>query len=201
MLKKEKLILDLFKNKCIEFGEFKLKSGIISPIYIDIRKLVSYPKLMKMSVAAYWSVIKKLKFDRIAGVPYAALPICSVISVEYNVPMVYTRKEQQDHGVTKLVQGEYSKNESVIIVDDIITTGDSKFMVIEPLEKSGLKISGIVILIDREQGGEERLLDRGYKLYSVFQITEVLNILFNNHKISKKKFEETVDYVRKTRRD
>lgn len=197
MTKKEKLILALFKNKCIEFGTFKLVSGITSPIYIDIRKLVSFPPLMKRSAAAYWSVIKKLRFDRLTGVPYAALPIASVISVEYNVPLVYTRKEQQDHGITKLVQGEYKKGEKVVVVDDIITTGASKLTVIEPLEKSGLKVKDVVILVDREQGGMEKLAEKGYSLHSVFLVTEVLEVLAKEHKINRKKYKEVLDYIHK----
>jgi orotate phosphoribosyltransferase len=201
MKKKEKLVLDLFKYRCIEFGRFKLKSGIISPIYIDIRKLVSFPKLMKRTAAVYWSILKELKFDRLAGVPYAALPIVSVISVKYNLPLVYTRKEQQNHGITKSVQGEYQKGEKVVVIDDIVTTGDSKLMAIKPLEKSGLKVRDVVILIDREQGGKEKLATKGYKLHAVFLITEVLKILLNKRKISQKKYKKVVDYIDKTRRE
>jgi len=199
MTKKEKLILDLLKNKCIKFGTFTLKSGITSPVYIDIRKLVSFPKLMKNCAAAYWAIVKKLKFDRLAGVPYAALPTASVMSVIYNVPMVYTRKEQQAHGITKLVQGEYKKGERVVIIDDIITTGASKFMVIEPLEKSGVKVKDVVILIDREQGGKEKLAAKGYKLHAVFLMTEVLDLLLKKRKITKEKYQEVVDYINKSR--
>lgn len=195
MTKKEKLILELLKHKCIEFGTFKLVSGILSPIYIDIRKLVSYPKLMKNCADAYWKILKKLKYNRISGVPYAALPIASVISVLYKKPMIYTRKEQQKHGITKLVQGEYNKGEKVVVIDDIITTGNSKIMVIKPLKKSGLKVKDVIILIDREQGGKENLAKKGYKLHSVFLITDVLKVLYKNKKIGKKKYQEVMNYL------
>lgn len=199
MSSKKELVLNLLKNKCIEFGQFKLKSGVMSPIYIDLRKLVSFPKLMKTTATAYWSLIKKLKFDRLAGVPYAAFPIASVISAGYNVPMVYIRKEQQTHGITKLVQGEYKKGERVVLIDDIITTGASKIMTIRPLEKSGLKVTDVVILIDREQGGKEKLAAERYSLHSLFSITEVLDILLKKNRVSSRKYKEVLDYINTSR--
>jgi len=198
--KREKLIIDLFKNKCIDFGKFKLKSGITSPVYIDIRKLVSYPSLMKKCAAAYWQTLKKLNFDRIAGVPYAALPIASVISVEYKVPMVYMRKEKQDHGITKLIQGEYKKGEKVVVIDDIVTTSNSKFIAIKPLEKSGLKVKDVLILLDREQGGKSNLKAKGYNLYSIFMMTEALDILKKYKKITKKKYQEVINYLKDSKK-
>ncbi len=197
--KSEKLLLALFKNKCIELGSFKLKSGIISPIYIDLRKLVSYPSLMRKCAAAYWTLIKKLSFDRLAAVPYAALPIASVISVIYQQPLVYTRKEAQGYGVSKLVQGEYKKGEQVVVIDDIITTGESKLMVIKPLVASGLKVKDVVILIDREQGGAEKLAAKGYQVHAVFYLTKVLEILWKKGKISFKKYQEVLEFLKKTR--
>jgi len=198
-IEKEKLVLKLLKTKCIEFGKFRLVSGITSPIFIDLRKLVSFPHLMEQVVAAYWSVVKKLKFQRIAGVPYAALPMCSVMCVKYNQPMVYTRKEKQKHGITKLVQGEYKRGEKVVVIDDIITTGDSKFISITPLEKSGLKVKDIVILIDREQGGKENLAEKGYHLHTIFVITEILNILLKAKKISGEKYKKVLNYIKESR--
>ena len=201
MTKKEKLVLDLFKNKIIEFGAFKLKSGPISPYYIDIRKLVSYPELLKKVVAAYWSLVKNLKFNRLAGVPYAALPTASVMTVLYNVPMVYTRKEQQKHGITKLVQGEYKKGETVVIIDDIITTGASKLMVIKPLEKSGLKVKDIVLLIDRENGGKEIIEKEGYRLYTVYLMSDIIKFLLTKKKITKNIYNKCINFMEKTRKE
>jgi len=198
---KEKLILELLKHKCIEFGDFKLKSGIASPYYIDIRKLVSYPKLMDQVATLYWSLMKKLKFDKLAGVPYAALPIAAVISVKYNIPWVYTRKEKQSHGITKLVQGEYEKGDKVVVIDDIITTGMSKLMVIEPLKESCLKVKDIVLLVDRENGGKEIIEKKGYKLHTAYLMSEILKLLLNKRKIDKKMFDKCLKFMERTRKD
>lgn len=198
---REKLILELFRKKCIDFGAFKLKSGVMSPYYIDLRKLVSYPRLLKDVAAAYWTIIKKLKFQRLAGVPYAALPIAAVISSEFLVPWLYTRKETQDYGITKMVQGEYKKGDVVVLIDDIITTGASKLMVIEPLEKSGLRVKDVVLLIDRENGGKEILEKEGYKLHTVFLMTEILDILVKRGMVSEGLDKECRLFMEKTKRD
>lgn len=199
MIKKQKLILEMFKLKIIEFGSFKLKSGPVSPYYIDIRKLVSYPDLHKKVAAVYWSLVKKLKFDRLAGVPYAALPLASIMSVMYKTPMVYTRKETQKYGIVKLVQGEYKKGETVVVIDDIITTGVSKIMVIESLRKAGLKVKDIVLLIDRENGGKEIIEEKGYNLHTVFLMTDILNILLKNKKITKKIYDKCIKFMQRTK--
>ena len=84
---------DLLSAGCIKFGEFTLKSGLKSPIYIDLRQIITYPKLLEQIGVAYLHLLKDLKFDRIAGLPYAAIPIATAISLAGNYPMIYPRKE------------------------------------------------------------------------------------------------------------
>jgi len=91
----ENLITKLFEINAVKFGEFKLKSGIMSPIYIDLRVIISYPKVLKMVAEAMWQKIENLNFDIICGVPYTALPIATAISLEHNKPMVMRRKRSK----------------------------------------------------------------------------------------------------------
>ncbi len=182
MVSKQNLIIKLFQIGCIQFGNFTLKSGIKSPVYIDLRILVSYPKILKLIAKEYAKVLKKIDYNRIAAVPYAALPLAAAVSFLLNKPWIYTRKEVKDYGTKRPIEGQYKKGEKIVLIDDLITTGDSKLEVIQPLKNEGLKINDIVVLVDREQGGKEQLTKRGYRLYSVFKFSEMLKILYKKTK-------------------
>ncbi|OGH64391.1 MAG: orotate phosphoribosyltransferase [Candidatus Magasanikbacteria bacterium RIFCSPHIGHO2_01_FULL_41_23] len=174
---KEELIIELHNINAIKFGEFKLKSGIMSPIYLDIRVIISYPKLLQSVVALMWKKISDQHFDLICGVPYTALPIATVMSVEHNVPMVMRRKEVKEYGLKKAIEGNFQPDQNVLVVEDLVTSGSSVFETIAPLEHEGLKVTDIVVLIDREQGGRQHISKKGYNLHSVFTISEMLTVL------------------------
>jgi len=198
MSRKEKLALQLFKAGCLKFGNFLLKSGVKSPVYIDLRTLVSYPKVLKLVAKAYASILKKLKFDRLAAVPYAALPLAGAVSLEMNKPWIYTRKEPKDHGIQKPVEGIFKKGERIVVIDDMVTSGLSKFEIIKALKSLGLKIKDIVVLFDRKQGAKENLRKRGYRLHAVMNFSQWLKILNQKKKLSCKKYEETLDFIKRT---
>lgn len=193
------LTLGLFKIGAIKFGEFTLKSGMISPIYIDLRILPSYPKFLGRVAQAYLPILGKMKFDRIAGIPYAAIPIATAISLLGDIPMIYIRKEVKDYGTKKAIEGVYKEGETVVVIDDLITTGASKLEVIEPLLSAGLKVKEIVVLIDRNQGGKEQLEKKGYHLQAVLNLTEMLDILLKSAKITKGKYRQTKKFLAKNR--
>src|SRR3972149_6742852 len=84
---------DLLRLGCVQFGEFKLKSGLLSPIYLDLRRLVGDSAALSRAAAAYLELLRPLTFDRLAALPYAALPIASAISLQSGWPLIYPRKE------------------------------------------------------------------------------------------------------------
>lgn len=198
-INREAISLKLFEVGCLKFGEFTLKSGMKSPVYIDLRILVSYPKVLKLVGKAFASVLENLEFDRIAAVPYAALPLAAAVSLLMNKPWIYTRKEAKDHGIQKPIEGLYHKGERVVVIDDLITTGASKLEVIQPIEAGGLKVKDIVVLVDREQGGKEQLAEKGYKLHGIINFSAMLEILKDKGKIAPKKYQETIEFLKKTR--
>lgn len=189
------LILKLFDIGAVKFGEFKLKSGIMSPIYIDLRLTVSYPEILKMIAGAMWEKVKNLDFDLICGVPYTALPIATVISVNHNKPMVMRRKEVKDYGTKKAIEGEFKAGQNCLIVEDLVTSGSSVFETIDPLEHEGLKITDIVVLLDREQGGKNNLEQRGYNLHSIITISELLDVLVKNQKIDGEACQKVKNFI------
>jgi len=186
---------ELLSAGCIKFGEFTLKSGLKSPIYIDLRQIITYPKLLEQIGAAYLPLLKDLKFDRIAGLPYAAIPIATAISLAGNYPMIYPRKEVKTYGTKAEIEGEYHAGETVVVIDDLATTGGSKFEAIEKLTGAGLVVKDIVVLVDRQSGAKESLAQAGYSMHAVLTIGQLLEYWEENGKVDKSKIEETKKFL------
>jgi uridine monophosphate synthetase len=165
----------LLKADCVRFGNFTLKSGIKSPIYIDMRRLTSLPDVLAEVASAYIPVLRQLKFDCLAALPYAAMPIATAISLQSGWPMIYPRKEAKVYGTKAEIEGIFQPGDRVVVVDDLATTGGSKFEVIEKLKAAGLVVSDVVVLIDRQSGAAEALAEAGYKLHAVVTLTELLD--------------------------
>jgi uridine monophosphate synthetase len=187
----------LLKAGCVKFGEFTLKSGLKSPIYIDLRQIISFPKILKQVGSAYLPILKNLKFQRIAGLPYAAIPIATTISIQGGYPMIYPRKEVKGYGTKAEIEGEYHAGETVVIIDDLATTGGSKFEAIEKLIAAGLIVKDVVVLIDRQSGAREALELAGYHLHAALTITELLDYWEKTGDVKKNKILETRRFLEK----
>jgi uridine monophosphate synthetase len=207
---RDQLILALADIGCMRFGDFTLHSGQRSPIYIDLRLLVSYPTVLRQVAQAYVRLLREdwgldighwdLKFDRLAAIPDAALPIGTAVSLEFGCPLIYPRKEVKAHGTRRAVEGEFQQGERVAVLDDLITTGASKLEAIAPLEELGLLVEDVVVLIDREQGGQEYLRERGYRLHAVFGLGEMLDVLAQHGRISTAQRDEVKAFLAGSRK-
>jgi len=181
----KQLILALHRIQAVKFGTFTLKSGLSSPIYIDLRMIISYPELLKSLGNLLWEKIETLTFDLICGVPYTALPIATSLSLDHNIPMIMRRKEAKEYGTKKMIEGVYKKNQTCLVIEDVISSGTSVLETILPLENEGLIIRDVVVVIDRQQGGKEKLEEKGLFIHSLFTITDLLQILEEEKKIDK----------------
>jgi uridine monophosphate synthetase len=190
------IALKLYDIGAIKFGQFKLKSGIHSPIYIDLREIISFPDLLKGVSEVIWERTQGKKFDRMCGVPYTALPIVSYLSVAYNQPMVMRRKEAKEYGTKKIVEGVFKQGQSCLVVEDIITSGASIMETISPLEEAGLVINDIIVFLDREQGGSQRVAENGYNIDSVFKLTDILALLQRHTRIDTQTYQQVVSFIK-----
>ncbi|NOH01106.1 MAG: orotate phosphoribosyltransferase [Chloroflexi bacterium] len=186
----------LLEAGCIKFGEFTLKSGLKSPIYIDLRQIISHPKLLADVAQAYLPILSTLRFSRIAGLPYAAIPIATAISLAGNYPMIYPRKEVKTYGTKAEIEGEYQAGEMVVIIDDLATTGGSKFEAIEKLTSAGLIVKDVVVLVDRQSGAKQTLEQAGYNLHAVLTISQLLDHWEATGKVEKSRIEATREFLR-----
>ncbi len=183
-MSKTQLILDLFAKDMIKFGEFTLKSGKKSYIYADIRTSISYPNLFKQICNEYSKIMANIQYDMICGVPYSALAIASAIGYDKSIPMLLKRKEAKEYGTKKILEGAYKPGQNCLLIEDVITTGASLIETTSVLEQHGLKITDVCTLIDRNQGGREVLLEHGYKLHSIMTLTDIIEVLYTENKIS-----------------
>ncbi|MDR0198874.1 MAG: orotate phosphoribosyltransferase [Methanomassiliicoccaceae archaeon] len=160
----------------LQFGDFTLASGAKSDYYIDIKKASTDPKvlyLMSQLMAEKVQASGK-KYDRIAGVVLGSVPLAAALSLATGIPYVMVRKEKKDHGTSKLIEGTLSKGDSVLVVEDVVTSAGSCVSAIGTLREHGASVEDIMAVIDREAGGREALKGIGVTLISLVKASDLL---------------------------
>lgn len=200
-MNKKELALKLFDLGVLQFGEFTLKSGLKSPFYLDFRRIVAYPKILRSISEQLWNLVADLEFDHLCGVPYAALSLSSTMAVVNSKSMIVKRKEQKKHGTKRLVEGIYQKGDTCVVIDDVISSGISMIETLEALEGEGLQIQHVLSIVDRMQGGAYLLEDYGYQVHNVYTIREVLEYLKEGGKVTEKQYADTLVFIETNRID
>ncbi|GMS79904.1 hypothetical protein PENTCL1PPCAC_2079, partial [Pristionchus entomophagus] len=184
------------KYGVFKLGEFTLKSGQRSPIYIDLRESFGHTDLMRVMCESIQGLIESVEKEKpyvgIVGVPYAALPYASILSQYTSQPLLIIRKEAKSYGTKKLIEGSYAPGQRVIVVEDVVTTGQSLKEVIGILRKDGLVVEDVFCLLDRNQGGPENLKELNVTLHSLLNMEKVLAFLSAVGRLSLDQFNDIV---------
>ena len=189
----------LIKNSAIKFGDYTLASGKKSPYYIDLRQTISSPITMDWIANALTRIIineiGKDKIDKILGVPTAGIPFATVVSQKLGLPLIYYRQARKEHGVRKKIEGILERNDRVLIVDDLITTGESVIEGSEVVRDQGGVVNELVVLLDREQGGQESLRASRIEPHVLFKISDAMAWLHSVGLIEDDIFETIKNYI------
>ena len=197
-----RVAIALFNTGCLKFGNFRIKSGALSPYYIDLACLLSSPKELCSVAEIAAEEIKRImdsdRIDKLASIELKGALILPLIACQLNLPCIVVRKEEKAYGVTGRIAGaQISKDESVLFFDDVISEGLSKLEGIKPLEELGVRVKHVIVVVDREQGGRENLEKLGYRVKALAKISEIVDYLLEFKQISKQQANEVLNYIKR----
>ncbi|XP_015904302.1 uncharacterized protein [Parasteatoda tepidariorum] len=198
MAKNMELLTELLKINVFKLGEFTLKSGVPSPIYIDLRAIITFPDIVKKIVEdiRVKQNESNIQMDVICGVPYTALPIASVFSVLYSTSMIMKRKEAKNYGTKKMVEGIFTKGMKCLIIEDIVSSGSSIVETVEVLRKEGLIVTDCIAILNRMQGGKENLANNGITLHSLYNINDLFKRYCEINEVDKTLVKNVTNYLK-----
>lgn len=162
------------RERCLLFGEFRLRSGKISDRYFDKYRFESDPELLR-EVAARMARLLPEGVDRLAGLEMGGIPLATAISLETGLPVIFVRKKAKEYGTCNLAEGGFQAGERVAVIEDVITTAGQVVQSANALRDLGLEVLKVICVVDRQQGGTERLAEAGYKLASVYTLSDIEN--------------------------
>lgn len=189
----------LYEMGAIQFGAFKLKSGAHSPVYIDLRRMVSDPRTLMRVAGEMVQHSANLTYQRIAGIPTAGLPLGTALSITMERPLIYPRMEAKSYGTGQRVEGLFREGETALVVDDVISLADSKLEAITVLEAAGLVVKDVMVVVDRQMGGAHMLTEKGYRLHALYTLTDLLDGLVAAELINSARHEEVLEWLENQR--
>lgn len=198
---KDEICTLLTRIGALRFGTFTLTGGRLSPYYVDLRIVPSFPEAFKTIENVFQNLAENEiglnKFDRIAGIPTAGIPFASVLAHLLHKPFLYVRKEVKTHGRERRVEGILYPGDKVLLVDDLVTSGGSLLNAADAIVAEGGTVEDALVLIDREEGGREALLDRKISLSCLLKMSEVAQVLYEKEVITKDQMTSILKQIRK----
>jgi orotate phosphoribosyltransferase len=185
----------------LKFGAFKLTSGKMSPYYIDLRIVPSFPDAFQKVCDFYVAFIKNEvgidNFERVAGIPIAGMPFAALIAYNLKKPFLYIRRGVRRHGRERRIEGVIAPGDRVLLADDLITTGLSLQKAAKTIMAEGGVVTDAVVLLDRQEGGKEKLARSGMKLHALLNIAETANTLHELGTIDQEQLKTILKQIKK----
>ena len=188
----------LLRTGSLKFGTFKLTSGLLSPYYVDLRLIPSYPEAFQLTIDMYRSVVEPdlvKRAQRLAGVPSAGIAYAAVVALNLNKPLLYVRKEQKEHGRERKVEGLLQPGDKVLVLDDVVTTGKSLLEATEAISGEGGIVEDAVVLLDRQQGAERNLQKKHVKLHAFTTMRRIADRLLDLGSIDEGQHKEILGQI------
>ena len=191
----------LYLSGCLRFGSFKIKSGVKSPYYIDLARLLSAPKQLSVIADIAADHIRQLmitdKIDKLASIELKGALIVPSIAIKLDLPCIIVRKEEKAYGVTGRIAGtDVSRGDNILFFDDVISEGLSKVEGVKPLQELGANVKHLLVVVNREQGGKEKLEKLGFKVHALAKVSDLVYSLCQNKRISKEQAEGVKDFLK-----
>ena len=177
-------LLILLAARSARLGEFTLASGARSNLYIDARMTAMSPEGLALIGPLGMAAIGEMNWkpDSVGGLTLGADPVSYAIAyasalARTPIRAFTVRKEAKSHGTGKLIEGPFQPTDRVVAIEDVITSGGSALRAIEAITNAGATVVGVLSLVDREEGGRERIEAQGYAVHSLARASEIVALM------------------------
>jgi orotate phosphoribosyltransferase len=200
----------LWELGAVQFGDFTIgRTTQHSPIYVNLRLLISNPRALSRAARVMHDEIQTLMgmrnpqvkpFERVCGIPFGGLHLATAYSLRSRVPMIYVHPAKERNGNRVFVEGRFEQGESVLLIDDLVTSGGGIVETAEFLRvNAGLNVRNVLVLLDRQEGARELLRQRGYTLTSILGLETMLTYLMASGLIEEQQYKNSTDYIQRRR--
>ena len=200
----------LWELGAVQFGDFTIgRTTQHSPVYVNLRLLISNPRALSRAARVMHEEIQTLMgmrnpqvmpFERVCGIPFGGLHLATAYSLRSRVPMVYVHPAKERNGNRVFVEGRFEQGESVLLIDDLVTSGGGIVETAEFLRvNAGLNVRNVLVLLDRQEGAPELLRERGYTLTSILGLETMLTYLMASGLIEEQQYKNSTDYIQRRR--
>ena len=190
----EQLVNGMLRRNVVRFGaSFQLKDGRRSVAYVNLRNMISMPGLFDDAVKAYAETLRRnpeliINDDgrrrHMAGIPEAATPYAGAVAYEIGgqIPLLQRRVKLKEHGQPNAIEGRFTLGDELVLLDDVITSAESKLAEAEIYQAAGVKTTGVIVLVDRQQGGRTELESRGIGFVSAMTLSGIARYALSERK-------------------